>query len=86
MRRLRSSVAVLVAVLLWVEPLAFAAAAPAAALPQDNGWPRQFTKNGTMLICYQPQIEEWKDYKQLSGEVAFSLTPQGARMLLALNR
>ena len=83
MRRLHSLVAVFVSVLLCVEPLAFAAAAP-ASLPQDNGWPRQFAKNGTTLICYQPQVEEWKDYKQLSAEVAFSLTPQGGKNVVGV--
>jgi hypothetical protein len=83
MRRLRSVVALLVSLLLWVEPLAFAAATP-SSLPQDNGWPRQFAKNGTTLICYQPQVDEWKDYKLLSAQVAFSLTPQGGKNVLGV--
>jgi hypothetical protein len=53
-------VATLIAALLLTEPSAFAAFAPTA--PQDNGWPRQFTKNGSTLICYQPQIDDWKGF------------------------
>src|SRR5437868_12137799 len=46
---------------------------------QDIGWPRQVSKNGAELIYYQPQIDEWKDYKELSGRAAFSLTPKGGK-------
>lgn len=56
----RRLVATLIAALLLTEPSAFAAFAPTA--PQDNGWPRQFTKNGSTLICYQPQIDDWKGF------------------------
>ena len=62
-----------------------AAPAPAPAAPtQDIGWPRQtHNANGT-LVYYQPQVDEWKDYKTLSGKVAFSLTPKGAKESLGV--
>ncbi|HEY4286616.1 MAG TPA: hypothetical protein VGN00_05910 [Puia sp.] len=50
----------------------------------DIGWPRQVTKNGSVLLYYQPQIDEWKDYKQLSARMAFSLTPANGRQLLGI--
>ena len=44
---------------------------------QDIGWPRQIGENGATLVYYQPQVDEWKDYRELSGRMAFSLTPAG---------
>jgi hypothetical protein len=67
-------------------------AAPSAAqhknagAPQqkDLGWPREISKNGTKLIYYQPQVDEWKDYKELFARVAFSLTPPGGKEALGV--
>jgi hypothetical protein len=57
-----------------------AVAGKAASRPtQDIGWPRQVAKNGATLVYYQPQIDDWSDYKQLTGRVAFSLTPAGGK-------
>jgi hypothetical protein len=51
---------------------------PPTPLTRDIGWPRQVSKDGATLIYYQPQIEDWKDYRELTGKLAFSLTPNGA--------
>ena len=51
----------------------------AAQSTQDIGWPRQISKNGAQLIYYQPQIKEWNNYKELTAELAFSLTPGGGK-------
>ncbi|HWN17481.1 MAG TPA: hypothetical protein VNO19_01085 [Gemmatimonadales bacterium] len=45
----------------------------------DPGWPREVSKDGATLTYYQPQIDGWKDYKELTGRVAFSLTPKGGK-------
>jgi len=50
----------------------------------DLGWPREVSKNGAVLIYYQPQVEEWKDYKRLSAKMAFSLTPSGQKTVLGV--
>ena len=42
---------------------------------QDPGWPREMKKDSATLIYYQPQVDEWKDYKELKGRMAVSLTP-----------
>jgi len=81
---LRRSVAALVAALLLAEPSCFAAAAPSSTAPLDNGWPRQVTKNGATLVYYQPQVDEWKNYKELDGRVAFSLTPSNGKAELGV--
>jgi hypothetical protein len=51
---------------------------------QDIGWPRQVVKNGAKLVYYQPQIDEWRDYKELTGRLAFALTPPGGKELLGV--
>jgi hypothetical protein len=50
----------------------------------DIGWPRQVSKNGAVLVYYQPQIDEWRDYKELTGRMAFSLTPSGGKAVLGV--
>lgn len=47
-----------------------------AVASADPGWPREITKDGTRLVYYQPQIDEWKNYRSLKARVAFSLTPK----------
>src|SRR5215471_13481763 len=57
---------------------------PSAPAPQDVGWPRMIEKDGAKLIYYQPQIDEWKDYKKLSGRMAFALTPAGGKEVMGV--
>lgn len=45
--------------------------------PTDIGWPRQISRNDAKLIYYQPQVKDWKDYKELDADFAFALTPKG---------
>lgn len=40
---------------------------------EDTGWPRVFEKNGKVLTVYQPQVDYWKDYKELGFRCAISL-------------
>jgi hypothetical protein len=51
--------------------LLFASLSPA----QDPGWPREITKPGGKLVLYQPQVDDWKDYRQVDARLAFTLTP-----------
>jgi hypothetical protein len=55
-----------------------------AVSTQDIGWPRQVSKHGAVLVYYQPQIDQWKDYKELTGRIAFSLTPSGGKATLGV--
>jgi hypothetical protein len=57
------------------------AAAPGASAPLDPGWPREVIKGGAKLVYYQPQLDEWKQYRQLTADVAFSLTPAGGKAI-----
>ncbi|MXV51136.1 hypothetical protein GS399_09160 [Pedobacter sp. HMF7647] len=61
------------------------AAATAQTTPiEDIGWPRQIVKNGATLIYYQPQVEDWKNYKDIKAEMAFSLTSKSGRQILGV--
>jgi hypothetical protein len=75
--RLATGIALLAA------PSSISAQSPTAHAA-DPGWPREVTKQGTVLTYYQPQIDGWKEYKELSGRVAFSLTPKGGRPLIGV--
>ncbi len=59
-------------------------ASVAVALGQDPGWPRQIMKQGSTLIYYQPQIDEWKDFTDLAWRMAFSLTPAGGKQVVGV--
>ena len=50
-----------------------------ASIAQDTGWPRLHTANGNTLITYQPQVDVWKDFKEVDWRMAISLTPAGGK-------
>jgi hypothetical protein len=56
----------------------------ATTIPPDPGWPRERTNEQGSLIYYQPQVDEWKDFKQLDFRMAFSLTPKGGKQIVGI--
>ncbi|UUF13545.1 MULTISPECIES: hypothetical protein [Flavobacterium] len=50
----------------------------------DNGWPRETENNGTKLVYYQPQVDDWKDYKEITARLAFSLTPKDGKQVIGV--
>lgn len=50
----------------------------------DPGWPRQIVKQGSTLVYYQPQVDEWKGFKELDARIAFSLTPAGGKPVVGV--
>jgi hypothetical protein len=56
-----------------------AAGLPVCAAADDPGWPRERDQDGAHLVLYQPQIDDWKQFKQISGRMAISLTPRGGK-------
>jgi hypothetical protein len=50
-----------------------------ASQAQDPGWPRDITKPGGKVVLYQPQIDDWKDFKEVDGRMAFTITPTGGK-------
>jgi hypothetical protein len=54
--------------------LAFSTAAaqtPAA----DPGWPRQYSDGTARLVLFQPEVDDWPDFKKLTARFAFELKP-----------
>ena len=54
------------------------------AAPPDPGWPRQRTNEQGRLVYYQPQVDDWKNFKQLDFRMAFSLTPKGGKEIVGI--
>ena len=44
-----------------------------ASFAQDIGWPREKSNADATIIYYQPQLDEWKDYRQLDARMAVSI-------------
>jgi hypothetical protein len=51
---------------------------------RDPGWPREFDRNGTKLIVYQPQIENWEKFRVLKADTAVSITQSGHKPVLGV--
>src|SRR6202789_4211842 len=52
---------------------------PSLLLAEDIGWPREMTQNGARIVYYQPQIDQWADYRTLDARMAISVTPAGGK-------
>jgi hypothetical protein len=63
---------------------AFVAFLVCACFAADPGWPRSISKNGAKLIYYQPQVDEWKNQKELRARTAVSLTPAGGKQAIGV--
>ena len=72
---------VIVTAALFISPFEIAAAKSTAGSGQsgDSSWPREKYSNGTRLIIYQPQVDDWKNFQDLSWRMAISLTPKGGK-------
>jgi hypothetical protein len=49
-----------------------------------SSWPREKFSNGNRLIIYQPQVDDWKNFQDLSWRMAISLTPKGGKEALGV--
>jgi hypothetical protein len=69
-----------------VSPLEIAAAKSTTGSdqPGDPGWPREKYSNGTRLIIYQPQVDDWKNFQELSWRMAVSLTPKDGKEVVGV--
>jgi hypothetical protein len=50
----------------------------------DSSWPRERYQNGNTLIVYQPQIDDWNNFQDLSWRMAVSLTPKGGKPVVGV--
>ena len=53
-------------------------------LAQDPGWPRQKSNPTGKLVYYQPQVDDWTNFKELQFRMAFSLTPAGGKQTVGV--
>ena len=74
MRYTKSCLSILVTFLAFTAPL--------VARAQDPGWPRQIVKPGGTLIVYQPQVDNWNNFTDLTWRQAFQLTPVGGKQIV----
>src|SRR5262249_1272417 len=69
---------------LLASPIQRAAGAAAAGQSGDSSWPREKYQNGTRLIVYQPQIDNWTNFQNLSWRMAISLTPKSGKTVIGV--
>jgi hypothetical protein len=69
---------------IWITVLVLIMALVTPAWGQDPGWPRQITKQGSTLTYYQPQVDDWKNFADLTLRMAFSLTPAGGKEVVGV--
>lgn len=55
-----------------------------ATLAQDPGWPRQKKNSSGTLIYYQPQVDDWINYRQIDFRMAFKFTPTGGKAVVGV--
>src|SRR6476620_3662935 len=69
---------------LAITPLTAKAATANANSAGDPGWPREHVRDGNKLIVYQPQVDDWKNFQELSWRMAISLTPKSGKTVLGV--
>src|SRR6266480_1406301 len=71
---------------LFTSPFEIRAATSTTASGQSggSGWPREQYSNGTRLIIYQPQVDGWKNFQDLSWRMAVSLTPKSGKTVVGV--
>jgi len=62
--------------------LIFMLAVSASVFAQDPGWPRKLPKPGGTVIAYQPQVDDWKDFTNITWRQAFQITPTGGKQVI----
>ncbi len=72
--------------MLLAPPVEKAAAKAASGADQstDPGWPREKYSNGNRLVIYQPQVDDWKNFQELTWRMAVSLTPKGGKEVVGV--
>src|ERR1700757_2588030 len=75
----------LVTTALFTSPFEIRAANSTTGSGQSgSSWPREKYNNGTRLIIYQPQVDDWKNFQDLSWRMAISLTPKSGKTVLGV--
>ena len=67
---------------IWIGVLGLLLLTSSRARAQDPGWPRKLVKPGGTVIVYQPQVDDWTDFKDIKWRQAFELTPTGGKQVV----
>jgi hypothetical protein len=54
----------------------------AIASAQDPGWPRKHVESQGTLVSYQPQVDNWQNFTEITWRQAFQLTPAGGKQIV----
>jgi hypothetical protein len=65
-------------------PFGMTAATTGSAQSGNSSWPREKYSNGTRLIIYQPQVDDWQNFQDLSWRMAISLTPKSGKTAIGV--
>ena len=49
-----------------------------------SSWPRERYQDRNRLIIYQPQVDDWKNFQDLSWRMAISLTPKSGKTVVGV--
>src|SRR5436190_3666547 len=71
---------------LFISPFETTAATSTPGSDQSGNpsWPREKYSNGTRLIIYQPQVDDWKNFQDLSWRMAVSITPKSGKTAIGV--
>ncbi|MDX2154281.1 MAG: hypothetical protein SFV54_26305 [Bryobacteraceae bacterium] len=47
--------------------------------PNDAGWPRHYSNGSASLVVYQPQVDNWSNFKKLAGRCAVAISSARGR-------
>src|SRR5262245_41720375 len=83
-RSLLQSLLVTAALVTWLFEMRAASSTTASGQSGDSSWPREKYSNGTRLIIYQPQVDDWKNFQDLSWRMAISITPQSGKTVIGV--
>src|SRR5215475_7141970 len=50
----------------------------------NSSWPRERYQDGNRLIIYQPQVDDWKNFQDLSWRMAISLTAKSGKEVIGV--
>src|SRR5882724_9332052 len=71
---------------LFISPCEIRAATSTTGSSQSDGssWPRERYQDGNRLIIYQPQVDDWKNFQDLTWRMAISLTPKSGKEVVGV--
>ena len=51
-----------------------------ATLAQNIGWPREKSNADAIIIYYQPQLDEWRNFREIEARMAVSIKTKSGQL------